>query len=72
MRFKVLNVKIQKVSKRLQRCEISDVRSQIGSSWVISELESDTAVRASAQVTLTKHVPTYIEVQYKHSVGTWK
>ena len=23
-----------------------------------------------SQVTLTKHVPTYIEVQYKHSVGT--
>ncbi|CAK9072978.1 unnamed protein product [Durusdinium trenchii] len=45
-------------------------RVMVGSAWVIDEIASDTAVRASAQVTLTNHVPEYIEVQYKHSAGT--
>eukprot|EP00438_Fugacium_kawagutii_P008206 Skav229049 [mRNA] locus=scaffold2828:85534:90958:+ [translate_table: standard] len=42
-------------------------RVMIHDEWVIDEIDSDTAVRASAQVMLENHVPTYIEVQYKHS-----
>ena len=45
-------------------------RVMVNSTWIIDEIDSDTAVRASAQVMLTTHVPSYIEVQYTHSAGT--
>ncbi|CAE8682347.1 unnamed protein product [Polarella glacialis] len=45
-------------------------RVKVGEAWIIDELDSDIAVRASAQVSLVNHVPIYIEVEYKHSAGT--
>jgi hypothetical protein len=48
----------------------SGTRIMIGSSWIIDELRSDIAVRASAQVSLVDHVPIRIEVEYKHLAGT--
>ena len=45
-------------------------RVTLGSTVIIDAMDSVTAVRERAQVTLTEGEPIYIEVEYQHQAGT--
>ena len=46
------------------------VKVLVGDDWVIDYLESEIAVRATAQVSLVDHEPMRIQVQYSHGAGS--